>query len=290
MASSGSAIARKLILSENAPIKMTYLRNCFALVLMAAGSMVFAQSPEVFIRNPEPPRVVGRFLKPFHLEKRIVAPARLTNSPRLESLVRSGNLYLSAQDVIALALENNLDIAVQRYSPFLAREVLRRAQGGGQLRARVMVAGAGCRPRSRVRPAAAHSVAVGADARGADTGWSRRHRRVYRTQQAAALGAPQNLPRQEWAVTLHRDIQIILERQGDHVLRRQIEVAAAHQGFKPRRVGQPGRRHNPLLQMKRFQKTPHNPRGFRIPDENFGDCAKTMEPAAIKTRAKQFRR
>src|SRR5450432_213998 len=134
MASSGSAIARKLILSENAPIKMTYLRNCFALVLMAAGSMVFAQSPEVFIRNPEPPRVVGRFLKPFHLEKRIVAPARLTNSPRLESLVRSGNLYLSAQDVIALALENNLDIAVQRYSPFLAREVLRRAQGGGLLR------------------------------------------------------------------------------------------------------------------------------------------------------------
>lgn len=113
---------------------MTYLRNCFALVLMASGSLVIAQSPEVSVRNPEPPRVVGRFLKPFHLEKRIVAPARLTNSPRLESLVRSGNLYLSAQDVIALALENNLDIAVQRYSPFLAREVLRRAQGGGLLR------------------------------------------------------------------------------------------------------------------------------------------------------------
>src|SRR5476649_4708 len=134
MASSGSAIARKLILSENAPIKMTYLRNCFALVLMAAGSMVFAQSPEVFIRNPEPPRVVGRFLKPFHLEKRIVAPANLTNSPRLESLVRAGNLYLSAQDVIALALENNVDIAIQRFGPYLAQEVLRRASGGGPLR------------------------------------------------------------------------------------------------------------------------------------------------------------
>src|SRR5438270_9407929 len=95
---------------------------------------VFAQSSEVSITAPPPPRVIGRFLAPFHLEKRIVPPAKLTNSPRLESLVRGGNLYLSAQDVIALALENNLDIAVQRYSPFLAQEVLRRAQGGGLLR------------------------------------------------------------------------------------------------------------------------------------------------------------
>jgi len=63
-----------------------------------------------------------------------VAPATLSNTPRLESLVRAGNLYLSVQDVIALVLENNLDIAVQRYSPFLAREVLRRTQGGGFLR------------------------------------------------------------------------------------------------------------------------------------------------------------
>ena len=64
----------------------------------------------------------------------MVAAAKLSNSPRLEQLVRGGNLYLSVQDVIALALENNLDIAVQRYSPFLAREVLRRAEGGGFLR------------------------------------------------------------------------------------------------------------------------------------------------------------
>ncbi len=64
----------------------------------------------------------------------MVPPAKLVNTPRLESLVRSGNLYLTAQDVIALVLENNLDIAVQRYSPFLAREVLRRTQGGGILR------------------------------------------------------------------------------------------------------------------------------------------------------------
>ena len=80
------------------------------------------------------PRYVGPILRPFHLEHRTVAPVKLTNSPRLESLVRGGNLYLSSQDVIALALENNIDIAIQRYGPYLAQEVLRRAQGGASLR------------------------------------------------------------------------------------------------------------------------------------------------------------
>ena len=48
--------------------------------------------------------------------------------------MRAGNIYLSAQDVVALALENNIDIEVQRYGPLLAKEVLRRAEGGGALR------------------------------------------------------------------------------------------------------------------------------------------------------------
>jgi outer membrane protein TolC len=41
---------------------------------------------------------------------------------------------LSAPDVIALTLENNLDIEIQRYTPILQKEVTRRAQGGGALR------------------------------------------------------------------------------------------------------------------------------------------------------------
>ena len=65
---------------------------------------------------------------------RDVPPINLANSSRLESLVRAGNIYLTAADVVALAIENNLDVEVQRYAPLLAREVLRRAQGGGALR------------------------------------------------------------------------------------------------------------------------------------------------------------
>jgi outer membrane protein TolC len=103
-------------------------------ILFTIATLSHAQTSEVSIESPPPPRVVGPVLRPFHLEKRTVPAARLTNSPRLETLVRSGNLYLTAQDVIALVLENNLDIAVQRYAPFLTREVLRRTQGGGYLR------------------------------------------------------------------------------------------------------------------------------------------------------------
>ncbi len=65
---------------------------------------------------------------------RTVPPINLANTNRLESLIRGGNLYLSAQDVIALALENNLDIEIQRYGPLLNKEVTMRAQGGGALR------------------------------------------------------------------------------------------------------------------------------------------------------------
>src|SRR5689334_2003657 len=113
---------------------MSYFRKFSSIVIAAMSTASLAPAVEVAIQQPQRPRLVGPLLKPFHFERRVVGPAVLSNSPRLESLVRAGNLYLSAQDVIALVLENNIDLAVQRYGPFLAREVLRRAEGGGFLR------------------------------------------------------------------------------------------------------------------------------------------------------------
>ena len=75
---------------------------------------------------------LGWLLNPYR--PRSVPPIRVTNSPRLESLMRAGNLYLSAPDVVALAIENNIDVEVQRYGPLLAQEVLKRALSGGALR------------------------------------------------------------------------------------------------------------------------------------------------------------
>jgi outer membrane protein len=73
-----------------------------------------------------------RFTRPFRV--RPVPAVNLANTGRLESLLHAGNLYLSAQDAVALAVENNLDIEAQRYGPLLAQEVLRRARAGGALR------------------------------------------------------------------------------------------------------------------------------------------------------------
>jgi outer membrane protein len=62
-----------------------------------------------------------------------VPPVRLENSGRLASLVRAGMLYLTVQDAVALALENNLDIEVARYNPILAEWQLERSHAGGAL-------------------------------------------------------------------------------------------------------------------------------------------------------------
>lgn len=56
------------------------------------------------------------------------------DSPRIGSLIRAGQLYLSLQDAIALALENNLDLELKRYGVRMAGADTYRAQGGGTLR------------------------------------------------------------------------------------------------------------------------------------------------------------
>ena len=50
------------------------------------------------------------------LQAQHAPPLDLTNSPRLESLIRDGKLYISLSDAIALAIENNLDLAYFRYN------------------------------------------------------------------------------------------------------------------------------------------------------------------------------
>jgi outer membrane protein TolC len=56
------------------------------------------------------------------------------NSPRVHELIRAGNLYLSLQEALALAIENNLDIELQRSALSVGDEELLRAKGGGTLR------------------------------------------------------------------------------------------------------------------------------------------------------------
>ncbi|ABF39378.1 outer membrane efflux protein [Candidatus Koribacter versatilis Ellin345] len=63
-----------------------------------------------------------------------VAAPVLSNSPRLASLIRDGKLYLSLNDSIELALENNLDLAIARYNVPIADTDILRTKAGGSFR------------------------------------------------------------------------------------------------------------------------------------------------------------
>lgn len=74
------------------------------------------------------PSAFPNILNPYRTQ--VVAPGVLTNSPRLEQLIHGGEMPLSLQDAIALAMENSMDIAVQRYSPWIADASLLRSRAG----------------------------------------------------------------------------------------------------------------------------------------------------------------
>jgi len=59
---------------------------------------------------------------------------RLSNTPRLDDLLRDGKIYLSLSDAVTLALENNYDIAIARINLDIADTDLLRAKAGSSLR------------------------------------------------------------------------------------------------------------------------------------------------------------
>jgi outer membrane protein TolC len=61
---------------------------------------------------------------------RHVAPPNLSNTARIDQFMHDGKLYLSLNDAIALALENNLDIAIARYNLNIADTDILRARAG----------------------------------------------------------------------------------------------------------------------------------------------------------------
>jgi len=74
------------------------------------------------------PSAFPNILKPY--QSIHVEPSVLTNSPRIDQLVQDGKLQISLQDAVELALENSLDIAVQRYYPWIADDSILKANSG----------------------------------------------------------------------------------------------------------------------------------------------------------------
>ncbi len=90
---------------------------------------------------PPKPFVVGEYSKPRGHFPNPIAPyvgrsvpsPNLTNTPRLDQLLKNGKLMLSMNDAIALALENNLDIAISRYNLHIADTDVLRTKAGATL-------------------------------------------------------------------------------------------------------------------------------------------------------------
>lgn len=106
-----------------------FVRKGVAAGLCAAWPVTFGWSQQTSIAPVRPSAPV--LWRPYLATD--VPPIRLANSPRLRDLIRAGALYLTAQDAIALALENNIDIEISRYNPFATAWRLERAQAGGAL-------------------------------------------------------------------------------------------------------------------------------------------------------------
>ena len=151
--------ARRPVFGEAAKRSLQYMRPLLAAllaILIASGPLpqAWAQEPA---QNPPPqppvsaapataaitpvslglakhhfdraPRAFPNLINPYK-PIRIEEPV-LTNSPRADQLIHDGKLEISLQDAVELALENNLDIAVQRYNPWFADAGILKANAGG---------------------------------------------------------------------------------------------------------------------------------------------------------------
>ena len=101
-------------------------RNLFTCLLVAA--VCSAQDQPFTIDKPHLPLPIRSYAAPS------VPASRPGNSKRLHDLLRAGKLYLTVQDALALAIENNMNLEVDRYGLLLAQSSLERVKAGGPLR------------------------------------------------------------------------------------------------------------------------------------------------------------
>ena len=94
-----------------------------AMALPGVAQQLDYSKPQAHFPNPFAP----------YMQRTVAAP-NLTNTSRIDQLMKDGKLMLSMNDAIALALENNLDIAISRYNLNIADTDLLRAKSGGSTR------------------------------------------------------------------------------------------------------------------------------------------------------------
>lgn len=101
-----------------APAQASSGSNIAPVASLGVGSHDYSRAPRAF----------PNIFRPY--ESQFVAPPVLINSPRVDQLIHDNKLQISLQDAVELALENSLDIAVQRYYPWISDAGLLNAKAG----------------------------------------------------------------------------------------------------------------------------------------------------------------
>ena len=114
-------------------------KHMYGTTLLLAGMPCLRALPQASTSGPPPGPAVRldlpHSLNPLDTYRATeVAPANLSNSPRLDALIQDGVLVLSLDNAISLALENNLDLAIARYNIPIARADVLRTRAGGTTR------------------------------------------------------------------------------------------------------------------------------------------------------------
>jgi outer membrane protein TolC len=119
------------VVAEKEYVTMKFVSVLMATLLCATA----AQAQQAIAPNPPalPSYIMGpnwfpTVFKPY--QQTSIRPLVMENSPRLHDLIRNDKLRLSMADALALAIENNLEIAVQRFlHPIAEADVLRASSG-----------------------------------------------------------------------------------------------------------------------------------------------------------------
>jgi outer membrane protein len=99
---------------------------------MPAQQAVPSKSQPFDVKEYSKPRsAFPNLLAPY--TARHVAPPNVANTPRIDQLLHDGKIYISMNDAVALALENNLDIAIARYNLNIADTDIWRSKAGAAI-------------------------------------------------------------------------------------------------------------------------------------------------------------
>jgi outer membrane protein len=135
---------------------LSRLRYAIRLQLYVSSALLFLSAPAIRAQQvpasqsaapsaPQPTQTNGVNLKDYSVPRSAfpnllrpytaqeIPQPNLSNSARIDTLMRDGKIYLSIDDAVALALENNLDIELARYNLNIADADLLRAKSGASI-------------------------------------------------------------------------------------------------------------------------------------------------------------